>query len=105
MCIVWLMLFCALPLEAATVSEEYIGHWRGLYCKARATDQKRYGITGATYRDIGHEVSSFEFDIQEDGSIRGKGSATYWFNASASVNLFITQMKPQSYLEDKVQKR
>lgn len=87
----------------ATVPKDYIGHWRGTFCKGKVKQRGRVG-PAVVDKDIGHDVEKFEFDIANDGTVSGYGIASYWFNISAPVNLIVTNVNPEAHLEGKIRK-
>lgn len=65
---------------------------------------QRVGVVAMVHKDIGHECEVFEFDIKPDGTIRGHGVVSYWFNVSVPVNLIVTYAHLSAHLENKIKK-
>jgi len=87
---------------AGNVPKGYVGKWKGIRGKATANSRGRVG-TAIVNKDFGHVIDKFEFEVAEDGTITGTGTATYWFDVSADADLIVTRTAPEAHLEGKSQ--
>lgn len=102
--IVVLLLPVRLVSAADQVPRKWIGKWKGVSGAMSASDTGQTG-TAVTKRELGHLIEEFEFEIDEDGAIKGTGKAKYWFNVSAEADLLVTKVGPKAFLEGGVQVR
>jgi hypothetical protein len=87
---------------SGAIPKGYIGKWKGIRGKATANSRGRVG-TAIVTKDFGHVIDKFEFEVAEDGTITGAGTATYWFDVSADADLIVTRTAPEAHLEGKSQ--
>ena len=88
--------------SAGNVPKGYVGKWKGVRGKATANSRGRVG-TAIVNKDFGHVIDKFEFEVAEDGTISGTGTATYWFDITADADLIVTRAAPEAHLEGKSQ--
>ncbi|MGH9399855.1 MAG: N-acetylmuramoyl-L-alanine amidase [Thermoanaerobaculia bacterium] len=91
-------------LVAGQIPRKWIGTWKGVSGEMEGSDTGQTG-TATTKRDLGHVIEKFELEVAEDGSIKGTGTAKYWFNVAAQANLIVATVGPTAQLEGGFQAR
>jgi hypothetical protein len=85
------------PAPPSTFPKEYVGKWRGLFGTA-STHKVNFTGTATVTQDFGHVIDEFSFEVAEDGSIKGTGKATYWFDIESDAELIVTRLNPKANL-------
>jgi len=84
------------------IPDKFIGKWIGESGKMRAESRHQTG-TAIVREDFGHTIDQFEFEVAKDGTIKGTGKATFYFNVFADADLLVTKVAPSAQLEGKTQ--